>query len=352
MTTTNPPVGGTFTGPGTRTYDVNWNIAVDPTSVQASDLTLSGVPATVTNVSVINGNMTTEFTINFTGIFSGTLTASIAAGAITDTFGNPSAAFSGNYNYVGSVCDTGLIQNGGFETGGFAPGWIIDGTMNAPVVNSTNPHSGTFSALAGNVSGGEPTGNSSFYQQFVVPAGGGTLSFWHWDLTTDTITFDWQDAYITDSNGNILLTIFHQCLNTQAWVNQTVDMTPYAGQTVRIKFLVHQDGFNPPGDVTGMYVDDVQLTAPCGTPTPTPTPGRIHLTAKEHIVNGNEVVRLRWTGANSPRVDIRRDGVKIATVQNTGSYTDVLTVHGVYTYQVCEAHTMNCSNEVRVRFLR
>src|SRR5438552_2994046 len=76
VTTTNPPVGGTFTGPGTRTYDVNWNIAVDPTSVQASDLTLSGVPATVTNVSVINGNMTTEFTINFTGIFSGTLTAS------------------------------------------------------------------------------------------------------------------------------------------------------------------------------------------------------------------------------------------------------------------------------------
>ena len=97
----------------------------------------------------------------------------------------------------------------------------------------------------------------------------------------------------------------------------------------------------------------VIVSIPCGTPTPTPTPtpGRIHLTAKEHIVNGNEVVRLRWTGANSPRVDIRRDGVKIATVQNTGSYTDVLTVHGVYTYQVCEAHTMNCSNEVRVRFL-
>src|SRR5438552_7383358 len=90
---------------------------------------------------------------------------------------------------------------------------------------------------------------------------------------------------------------------------------------------------------------------PTVTPTPTPTPGQIHLTAKEHIVNGNDVVRLRWTGANSPRVDIRRDGVKIATVQNTGSYTDVLTVHGVYTYQVCEAHTMNCSNEVRVRFL-
>jgi hypothetical protein len=268
VTSTNPPVGGTFTGPGTRTYDVNWNIPVDPTSVQASDLTLSGIPATVTNVTVINGNMTTEFTINFTGIFSGTLTASIAAGAITDTFSNPSAAFSGNYNYVGSVCDSGIIQNGGFETGGFTPGWIIDASMSTPVVTSTNPHSGTFSAVAGGSTGGapfcgngtEPTGDSSFYQQFTVPAAGGTLSFWHQDCTTDTITFDWQDAYITNSSGTILQTIFHVCDTTNGYVNTQVDMTPYAGQTVRIKFLVHQDGF---GDLTAMYVDDVALFEAC-----------------------------------------------------------------------------------------
>src|SRR5207247_1236609 len=109
-------------------------------------------------------------------------------------------------------------------------------------------------------------------QQFTVPAGTSTLTFWYWTCTFDSITFDWQDAYITNSAGTILQTIFHQCTNNQAWVNQTVDMTPYAGQTVRLKFLVHQDGFNPPGDVTGMYVDDVQVTVPCGSPTPTPTP--------------------------------------------------------------------------------
>jgi predicted PP-loop superfamily ATPase len=55
-----------------------------------------------------------------------------------------------------------------------------------------------------------------------VPANA-TLSFWHWDCTTDSIDFDWQDAYITDSNGNILQTIFHQCGNCQSWVNQTVE---------------------------------------------------------------------------------------------------------------------------------
>jgi hypothetical protein len=102
VTSTDPPVDGTFTGPGTVIYDVNFNEAVDPDSVEASSLTLSGVPGTtVTGVNIINGGMTAEFTLNLTHTFSRTLTASIAAGAITDQLGNPNAAFSGNYQYNG-----------------------------------------------------------------------------------------------------------------------------------------------------------------------------------------------------------------------------------------------------------
>jgi hypothetical protein len=259
---------------------VNWNIPVDPSSVQASDLTVAGVAATVTGVDVSPDNMTTTFHINFTSIFSGTVTASIAAGAITDGFGNPNAAFSGNYQYNGNVCDSGIIQNEGFETGDFPP-WVIDGHLNDPAVTDTDAHTGTFSAFAGGnpqentfceENNNEPLGDSSFYQEFTVPAGGGTLSFWHKDCTNDSITFDWQDAYITDTNGTILETIYHLC-DTADWTNQLVDMTPYAGQTVRIKFLTHQDGFNPPGDTTGQWVDDVVLfvSQPCGSPTPTPS---------------------------------------------------------------------------------
>jgi hypothetical protein len=103
----------------------------------------------------------------------------------------------------GGYCN--VIVNGGFETGGFG-GWAIDGHHNDPVVSNANPHTGTFSAFLGSFpatcgNGAEALGNSSFYQQFTVPAGGGTLSFWHWDCTNDTITFDWQDAYITDSGA-------------------------------------------------------------------------------------------------------------------------------------------------------
>ena len=99
----------------------------------------------------------------------------------------------------------------------------------------------------------------------------------------------------------------------------------------------------------------VIVNIPCGTPTPTPTatptPPQIVLTASERRAGGRErvQVRLSWTGANSPRVDIYRNGVQIARVDNTGTYTDLLTAHGLYTYKVCEAHSHNCSNEVTVR---
>jgi len=172
-------------------------------------------------------------------------------------------------------CDSGVIINGGFETG-FFDGWIIiDPSVPEPTVTDTEHHSGNYSAFAGGNppqfcgNGTELTGDSSFFQSFTVPAGGGTLSFWYWTCTTDTIASDWQDAYITDANSHILQTIFHQCTNNQAWVQQTVDMTPYAGQRVGIRILVHQNGF---GNLTGMYVDDVSLYVPCGTPTPTATP--------------------------------------------------------------------------------
>jgi hypothetical protein len=171
-------------------------------------------------------------------------------------------------------CDTGAIQNEGFESGSFAP-WVILEQNAAPIVTNTQAHAGTFSGYVGDAPDGfcgfpgvEATGDSSFYQQFTVPAGTRTLSFWHWDCTTDDIFFDWQDAYITDTNGTILQTIFHMCNDNEFWANTVVDMTPYAGQAVRVEFLVHEDGF---GDVTGMYVDDVQLTVPCRSPTPTAT---------------------------------------------------------------------------------
>lgn len=61
---------------------------------------------------------------------------------------------------------------------------------------------------------------------------------------------------------------------------------------------------------------------------------------------------LFWTGAISANLDIYRDDVLIATVLNTGSYTDSTGQKGNarFTYKVCDAGTQNCSNQVTVRF--
>jgi len=64
-------------------------------------------------------------------------------------------------------------------------------------------------------------------------------------------------------------------------------------------------------------------------------------------------VDLSWSGATSASVDIYRNGVVIATVpSNPGSYTDSTGQKGraTFTYQVCEAGTQTCSNQVTVIF--
>src|SRR5213079_2215010 len=67
VTTTNPPVGGTFSppAPGDYQYDVNFNQAVDAPSVQTSDLTLTGnAGGSVTSVTLVNGNATARFMLH------------------------------------------------------------------------------------------------------------------------------------------------------------------------------------------------------------------------------------------------------------------------------------------------
>ena len=105
-------------------------------------------------------------------------------------------------------------------------------------------------------------------------------------------------------------------------------------------------------DIFNCPVSPCASATPTPTPTvtPTPTPGRIVLRANTDRFNRSLVVHLRWTGATTPSVKIYRNQVRIAKVANTGSYSDTLTEHGIYTYQVCEVGTGNCSNEVNVRF--
>ncbi|MCE5268513.1 MAG: M36 family metallopeptidase [Planctomycetaceae bacterium] len=96
IATTSPAPNAVFTLPGPFTYDVTFSEPVTPSSVSTSDLVLSGITgAKVTGVTVLTGNTTARFTLNLPA--EGTLVASIAAGAVTDQYGFPNAAFSASY---------------------------------------------------------------------------------------------------------------------------------------------------------------------------------------------------------------------------------------------------------------
>jgi hypothetical protein len=87
-------------------------------------------------------------------------------------------------------------------------------------------------------------------------------------------------------------------------------------------------------------------------PPPPPPPAQITLAVSSRTTRKARLVELGWSGATSSRVDIYRNGVRIANVSNGGSYSEQfgLRSSGTFTYKVCNAGSQECSNEATIRF--
>src|SRR4051812_40501379 len=89
------------------------------------------------------------------------------------------------------------------------------------------------------------------------------------------------------------------------------------------------------------------------TNTPPPrTAAQLTLTVSARKIITASLVDLSWSGTETAKIDIYRDGARIITVANTGTYTDRLAHHmpGRYIYRVCAAGTATCSNQSAVTF--
>jgi hypothetical protein len=76
----------------------------------------------------------------------------------------------------------------------------------------------------------------------------------------------------------------------------------------------------------------------------------ITLDARVYRREGKRFVVLTWSPADGGSVDVLRDGSVIGTTDDDGAAKDTLgTQTGIFTYQVCETDSDDCSNEVRVR---
>lgn len=158
-----------------------------------------------------------------------------------------------------------LMTNGGFEAG--LSGWTVDQNIPPPVVDGTNPHSGTSAVLLGTVAGNvEPSGDAQVSQIVTLSAGSTPqLSFWEWPLSLDSVVFDQQYVRVTPINPpGPTVAVMNEDRDDETYIFRTLDLSQFAGMTVKITFGVHEDGF---GDFTGMFVDDISITAQnCGPP--------------------------------------------------------------------------------------
>ena len=104
-------------------------------------------------------------------------------------------------------------------------------------------------------------GDSIAYQMLTIPgpATSATLSFYYWPASNDSNSYAWQEADILNSSGQVIQQLFHKTTNDRAWIQLTFDLSKYAGQTVGIQFLDHENS-NGLSYYTYMYVDDVTLT--------------------------------------------------------------------------------------------
>ncbi|MFL5329083.1 MAG: M36 family metallopeptidase [Gemmataceae bacterium] len=108
VVSTSPAVGAVIVPPLT-TIDINLNEPVDPATVNNGDLAIS--QGTVSGFTLLNSNQTIRYALGGGIASDGPWTASIAAGSLTDVFGNPNLAFGGSYvlDFVTEAFPTPLI---------------------------------------------------------------------------------------------------------------------------------------------------------------------------------------------------------------------------------------------------
>lgn len=79
---------------------------------------------------------------------------------------------------------------------------------------------------------------------------------------------------------------------------------------------------------------------------------RFELTAEAGPGKLLRTASLTWNGATTAEVRVVRDGKVVATVPNTGRFTDLITgsPRPAYTYQLCDTGTDRCSGKAKVAF--
>jgi len=148
------------------------------------------------------------------------------------------------------------VINGGFEDD---TGWLIHDTIYKARYSDQIVHHGTRAMRLGIPEGGSDVFSYSSVEQAVtIPAGAtsATLSLWYYPQTGGG-TGDYGYFLLRDAGGtwHVLLVVRG---DERRWLSFSRDLSAYAGQTVRLRLGVRNDGAGD-GRVMAIWVDDVSL---------------------------------------------------------------------------------------------
>jgi hypothetical protein len=235
----------TVTNPGNRTGTVG-----TATSLQISASDSGGAALTYAA-----SGLPTSLTINAsTGLISGTPSA---AGTFTVTVSaSDSTGASGSTTFTwtisgggGGGCSGQVLTNPGFESG--STGW----TASSGVINTDGAHSHAGTGYAW-LNGYGSTHTDTLSHSVSIPAGcSAALSYYLWINSAETTTSTAYDKLVLSVNGATVQS-FSNVNKGTGYVQRSVSLSAYAGQTVTIKWTGTEDSSLQ----TSFFVDDGAVT--------------------------------------------------------------------------------------------
>ncbi len=150
------------------------------------------------------------------------------------------------------------FTNPGFESG--ATGWTEFSSNGFTLITNSGlpvvPHGGSWLAWLG----GASNETSYVQQQITVPTSNTYLSYWHWIDSADLCNYDF--AYVKVNGTSVHTYNLCSSTNTGGWVQKTVNLASYSGQTVMVRVEVTTDG----SLTSNLFLDDFSFqAAPAGT---------------------------------------------------------------------------------------